>query len=253
MKSLLPLTSVGLLTTGLLFVAAQSASAFTSFGFTTNKTGNDPRADIMLNSVTFGGTTVSDFSLVTGADIIHNDSYHGGNSGSASSDRGDIASGINVEDPTDANVVTSLGNLNLNNIIDNEDNPTLGSTIDVFFDNPLNTLFLWERGMNSDLLVEALSNDGLSVLSSILINRADWLSAGYRIDTTEIPEGQAVGSLGLSLGDVSATRFRLTASAGFNGADYKVVGAKVPEPATLLGLGLVAGALGISRRQSKVS
>ena len=230
---------------GCLLMTAGSASALS---FTTDYTGIAPAGNLFLNSITTqGGTTISDFSAVTGADLT-NTPFNGGNTGAASSDRGDDANGIAVEDPNNANIVSSLGRdadgkLNLNNIVDTEDNGFF--TLELEFEEAFNTLLLWERGMNSRIQVIAGSIN--EVLDSSTFDYS-----GFNIDTTEITtnndQGQRVGSYGIKLGE-SVTKVTLISESSFRGPDFKVVGATVPEPATVLGLTAVAGAFVASRRR----
>jgi PEP-CTERM motif len=249
-----------------LTLATAPAQAFTGFSFSTEFTPDAshftpsnvnydplaPKKDIFLKSVTVKGTgeKVDDFELVSGAKIITN----GTNLGPGSSDRGDLASGIALEKATAASVVASLGNLNLNNIIDTEDN--LGpSSIEVYFKKAVKRFFFFERGANSDLTVEAIGRDG-TVKDTFQIVRGQFQKVGkssnmtgYSIDTTEIGGAQKVGSYGLSLTRGDIIGLRLSSDNTSNGPDYKVVAAKVPEPATIAGLGMVAGAAVLARRK----
>ncbi|MBD2566883.1 exosortase-dependent surface protein XDP2 [Anabaena lutea] len=245
-------------------VVAMAASAQAA-SFTTNFTPNnpDPKADIWLQSVTQNGKTVSNFSLVKSADIIYNAPKVIGiqNSGAASTDKGDNASGPSAtnEDPTGAEIAAFLGNKNLNNIIDTEDNGTFD--INVFFDSlikednsGLDSLYFWERGMNSSLEIQALDAAGNLIGNSLKLSASQQNSAGFSIDTKEIYGSQQVGSWGVTLAQLGVTELKglkLTADASFNGPDFKVVARKTtPEPNAMIGLGAVA-ALSFLRRQSK--
>lgn len=242
-------TAASVITTGLL-ISGAPANAF-SFG--TNFSGSDAKGDITLNSVTFAGQTVSNFSLVNRAEIIQNDAWTGGNTGAASSERGDTASGTALEAATNSSVVSSLGNTNLNNIIDGED--TGSFKMNVFFDNAVSSLFFWERGMNSDLSVQALDASGNLIGNLFKITRDTWQSAGYAIDTTEISGAQRVGSWGLSAQDFGVVGaifgVQVSADASHNGPDFKVVGssAAVPEPTTMAGLALAGAGFAAARRR----
>lgn len=265
MKHIHPLISISLATSTLALVAAGPSFAATlvpfsfSTQFSTSSEPLDPEKDILLESVTYDDITTSDFDLVKSADIVFNEPYTGGNTGAASAEHGDqtigdslVGQGPAVEDPSNADVVAALGNLNLNSIIDTEDDGT--ATIDVSFAAPTSRFFFWERGLNSDLLVEAL-DDAQNVIASYKIDRDLWEPAGYRIKTTEIPTTQRVGALGLYLEESSVKTLRLTSSgARYNGPDYKVVAAAeettdIPEPGLVLALTALGGTLlGLNRR-----
>jgi hypothetical protein len=246
-----------------LTLATAPAQAFTGFTFSTKFTptlpsgslaqANHAKNDIILQSVTLGsGQEIgqSELSLVQSANILVNNVTTGANQGPGSSDHGDL---VNMcpknELPSAGDVAASLGNFNLNCIIDTEDN--LGeSKIDVFFSKGVNTFFFFERGINSDLMVEALDDAGNVIGSSFKITEILFGSkpAGYSLNTTEIGNPQAVGSYGLKLG-YNVAGLRLSSDIGFNGPDYKVVAARVPEPATIAGLGMVAGTALLARRK----
>ncbi|QKD84718.1 PEP-CTERM sorting domain-containing protein [Thermoleptolyngbya sichuanensis A183] len=236
--------------------AGAAGISFAPFSFSTSFTGSAPKGDIWLNSVTTTdsltaalGTTYGSFELVSGANIIHNDSWTGGDTGAASSDRGDNASGVVLEAATNASIVASLGNLNLNNIIDTEDRGSF--VIDLFFNRATDRFFFWERGMNSSLLVQALDDAG-NKLAEYLLDSSTSNYAGYSIDTVEINHSQRVGAQGLWLNGARTNRLRLIANgAAFNGPDFKVVAASVPEPATIAGTVLAAGAAIAARRKRK--
>ncbi|GAB4460766.1 MAG: hypothetical protein OHK0037_08620 [Elainellaceae cyanobacterium] len=237
--------------------AGAAGISFAPFSFSTDFTGNNPRGNIMLNSVTTTdsrtaalGTSYGDFGLVTGANIIHNDAWRGGDTGAASSDMGREATiGIRQEFATNESVVTSLGNLNLNSIIDTEDRGSF--IIDLFFEKAGDRFFFWERGMNSKMLVQALDDAG-AVLAEYLLDSKTSDYAGFGIDTSEIGYTQRVGAQGLWLNGASTNRLRVIANgASFNGPDFKVASAAVPEPATIAGTVLAASAAAAARRKRK--
>ncbi|MBW4486274.1 MAG: PEP-CTERM sorting domain-containing protein [Trichocoleus desertorum ATA4-8-CV12] len=232
-------------------IAASSAPA-QAFSFTTQFTGTPPTKDIILTSVKFNGQKVTDFSLVSRAQILQNDPYTRGNSGAASSDIGDKASGTKQESATNDSIVASLGNLNLNNIIDTEDKGSF--KINLFFEKAVDTLFLWERGMNSKLGLQAINSAGTLIGNFLEVDSSTFVNASYSIDTKEIGEAQNVGSLGLNLSDLGVgtsaiAGVQLVSKSSYNGPDFKIVGATVPEPSTMAGLGLAAGAFLTTRRR----
>lgn len=254
-----------------LSATAQAASFTTNFTQIQGSEGN-----IWLNSITQNQVTFDDFILVNDAKILLNtpilDRQTGdtsnpetagrnNNTGAASTDKGDRASApvptSGMNDPTGSEIAAYLGNRNLNNIIDTEDHGSL--SVNLFFDKivradktGLDNLFFWERGMNSDLGVQAIDASGKLIGNFVKLNRAAQLEAGYSIDTMEISGAHKVGSWGLSLqqlGVTSLNGIRLTADASYNGPDFKLAARAVPEPATLAGLGVVAGLLVVSRRR----
>lgn len=245
--------------TGAVLAISNSASAFS---FTTNYTGAPPKGDIFLDSVVLeDGELIEDFSYISDAYIVENDEYHGGNSGAASADKGDNATtGIAKEDVGPEEIVQNLSTNNLNNIIDTEDSGAF--QIDLEFDKGMDNLLVWERGMNSDLAVQAfgLDEDGNEVLvgTKFKITRDMWQDTGFDIDTTEIGGAQSVGSYGLSIEDdlnatVPVTKVRFFSESSFNGPDWKFIGTdaargeSVPEPGMALGLG-VLGAMFAAKR-----
>lgn len=254
-------TTISLLATGMM-VSGSPAQAFsfsTNFSGTTDSQGNlDSTRDISLNSVTLNnGKTISDFALVKSANIISNDAWTGGNTGAASSDKGDNASGIVQEAATNSSVVASLGNLNLNNIIDGEDSGSF--KMNLSFEKAVSSLFFWERGMNSNLTIQALDQAGNLIGSLFQINRSTWQNAQFGIDTTEISGAQQVGSRGISVGDLGLSGpifgIQVSADASHNGPDFKVVGSAeaVPEPTTMAGLALAGAGLTAARRRKQAA
>lgn len=264
------------------------AATFTPFSFQTNVTAspptdptsnllNDPTKDIRLDSIVFGGGTINQFEVVSEAKVLRNDTYtlpdgsvygvlHSGRGPNTASDPL-IGEGPSKPNPTDQDIVGSLGNLNLNSILVTRENANTAS-IEVSFANPVSLFFFWERGGtpggaiagDSDLLVEALSDDRSTVLASYKILRADYTKAAYNISTQVVPvlnNGPFnIGSIGLLLNDGTTKTLRLTSSnnnlgalGGDNGPDFKVVAA-VPEPLTVTGV-LVAGGFGVVLKKRK--
>ena len=252
--------SAGLIVGGAIALSSASAQAFSfQTNYTAALSGKDAaKGDIFLNSVTLGtGKVISDFTLVTSANILSNDIYTGGNSGAASADIGDKATtGLKQEKLTNDGARAVLSNLNLNNIIDTEEKGNF--ILDLNFAKAVDNIFLWERGMNSRLDIQALDAQGNLIGNKVaLSNSKNWDYAGFSIDTQEISSAQKVGSIGVSLADLGLTTGYVTAlrvssqGKAYNGPDFKVMGsvADIPEPSALLGLGLVAVGLVATRRK----
>lgn len=282
-------TSISLTIGTVLFVSNSAQAA----GFKTNVSQNtDTKGDIFLESIEQNGTTIDKFSFVERVGKFSNDKYTGGNSGAASTDRGDNASEplITNEDPTEVQLAKYLGNNNLNNIVDTEDSGTF--MMDVFFDSfiqednkGLDNLFFFERGMNSNLLIQALDKDGNTAGNQLFLKgknkgisnslkaqikgidrKEDQEYAGYKINTKEIGGNQKVGTWGVSLAELgvdSLSGVQIYASgSSYQGPDFKVIArqnssrdfvqaATVPEPGTIIGLGSVAALAFMRRRKSK--
>jgi hypothetical protein len=259
-KSLSMLTGLAVTTT---IVSALPAQAFDTFSFTTNSTYKvgQEKNDIFLKSVVKNGQTITQFNTVSDAKIIQQNSKTIGGvvHGLMSTNCGDkVANCVSAELPSNSQVVGALGNLNLNKIIDSEE--FLGSGIlDVFFQKPSDSFYLFERGGamgstaragNSNLKVQALDAKGKLVGSQFTISANMWNNAGYAIDTTEITAAQKVGSFGLSSKNGAIAGLRLITDS--TGADFKVIASsstKVPEPTTLLGMVAIGGALAARRRK----
>lgn len=259
--------SIGVVAGSVIALSSAPAQAFSfQSNYTSALTGdNAAKGDIMLDSVTLGsGNIISNFTLVNSANILSNDIFTGDNSGAASADIGDLATtGVRKEDPTNEDLQAVLNNQNLNNIIDTEDSGTF--ILDLNFEQAVDNIFIWERGMNSQLDIQALDASGNVIGNQVnLSNSRNWDYAGFNIDTQEIGNAQRVGSIGVSLADLGLTDGNYVNSlrvysngSAYNGPDFKVLGsvAEVPEPSALLGLGaIVAGAFATRRRkQSEVA
>ncbi len=256
--------SIGLVATSAIALSSAPAHAFSfQTNYTAALSGKDAsKGDIFLNSVTLdGGKVINNFNLVNAANIISNDAYTGGNTGAASSDKGDKATtGIKKEDIDVEAIKSVMNNLNLNNIIDTED--TGSFVLDLIFSKAVDNIFIWERGMNSRLDIQAIDAKGNAIGNLLSLNSKNWNYAGFDIDTQEIDGAQKVGSIGLSMADLGLTTQYVSAvrvfsrGAAYNGPDFKLVGsaADVPEPSALIGLGAVAtGILATRRRQQTQS
>ena len=219
--------------------------------------------DVLLESVKIGDEIVQEFSYISGVDIVANDPFLGDDTGAASADRGDTATtGVVVEDATASDLQTNLGNNNLNNIIDTEDNGNF--VIDLTFGKTIDNLLIWERGMNSDLGIQAVDLNGNLIGQRRIVTRDMWFDAGYSINTVEIGLAQTVGSLGINISDdlgiasSDVQTIRFFSESAFNGPDWKFVGtdstrsASVPEPAFVLGLGLLGSVFVTKKRPHNV-
>lgn len=259
------MTVAASIATGVLLSLTNSANAQTvGFEFETEYLLNDsPTGDILLESVKIGNEIVQDFSFVSGVNIVENDPFLGSNTGAASADIGDTATtGVVVEDATASDILTNLSNNNLNNIVDTED--TGSFIIDLTFGKTIDNLLIWERGKNSSLGIQAIDFDGNLIGDRQVITRDMWFKTDFRIDTTEINGSQKVGALGINIaedlgvdsGNVGTIRF--FSESNFNGPDWKFVGtdstrsASVPEPAFVLGLGLLGGVFVTQKRKRAV-
>ncbi len=255
--------SVGLVASSAIALSSAPAHAFSfQTNYTAALSGKDAsKGNIFLNSVTLGGgKVINSFGLINAANVVSNDVYTGGNTGAASSDIGDKATTGIKREKIDVEAIKSvLNNLNLNNIIDTEDSGSF--VLDFMFDKAVDNIFLWERGMNSRLDIQALDANGNVIGNLLNLNSKNWDYAGFDIDTQEISGAQKVGSVGISLADLGLTgsyisALRVSSKSAYNGPDFKLVGsaADVPEPSALLGLGAVAaGILATRRRQQDQS
>jgi hypothetical protein len=279
--------------------SSANAASFTPFSFTNDVSTtpntsanpnllNDPTRDILLKSVTFGGNTYSTFNVVTGAQILQNDTYtlpSGETYGILNSGRGPntsidplVGQGPSKPNPTASDVTASLGNLNLNSLLVTRESAPKAS-IEVSFADAIDTVFFWERGGtpgtdiygDSDILVEALG-DTNDVIASYHILRDSYSPAGYNISTlvnrpnpTDLPllnNGPFnIGSLGLSLQGATTRTLRLTSTDnnrgpiggtppffGDNGPDFKIIAARTQSVPGPLPFLGLAAAFGWSRK-----
>jgi len=234
-----------------LALSVQSVSAFSfKTNYTAELSGSDRwKGDIWLKTVELqNGKIIDDFVSITSASVVDNDAWTGGDSGAASADLGDEADGYKAEDISGDEIKQVLNSRNLNNIIDTEDSGN--AKISLSFSDQVNSVFIWERGMNSKLDIQATDENGNEIGNLIQLDSSSWDYADYRIDTQEISGSQAVGSIGLNLADfgvdgpISGVNL-YSRGYTYRGADFKLAGSRVstPEPGLLLGLGTVAGGL----------
>jgi hypothetical protein len=252
------------LTFGVTAIAAAPAqAAFSPFSFTTNFTrlGTTPADPIDLNSVQHGTNTITNFSLVNAATIIQNGHPEGPSSPDHALTR---PTGVcpRVETPTNGDIVAALGNLHLDCIIDTEEKSY--SHMDLMFQKSANTVYLWERGQNSNLKVKAIRADGTRDANWTTISSLSGQYAGFDLLTHEInpqnaPGGQRVSSYGLKY-DQNIIGLEVFANdetcsdtydrgSKCTGPDFKLMAASVPEPGMALGLGVVGGLTWLNRRR----
>ncbi|MBD1939373.1 exosortase-dependent surface protein XDP2 [Microcoleus sp. FACHB-68] len=259
---------------------------------TVNSCTSMTQCDIALEKITAGNESwqLDDLFRVTETALLSNTegliaSDGTGSAGGISLDRGDFATGVTRESlPAESDVsrrgqfntsrvermiVETLGNhtqsvFNLNDIIDTEDDGVEGTsdegsvfTMDLLFNQgtSFNSVFLWERGMNSDIeiqpIYEVVDNQTATVGDAVKISGNQWDDAGYSIDTTEINLAQNVGSKGIHF-ESTIKGVRVIGKKQFDGADFKIVaGTKtaIPEPRTLVGIATVTGLFAVSRRR----
>ncbi|MEO0868738.1 MAG: exosortase-dependent surface protein XDP2, partial [Cyanobacteria bacterium J06642_11] len=171
-----------------------------AFNFTTNYNTDfteDARwkNNLWLESVEFTdeitgeNKVIKDFTLVKRVDNVTNDLWTGGNSGAASVDLGDHATldlgngnivNHGFEAPDNAQLSAVLSNKNLSNIIDTEDKGDFA--MDLYFEKAVDNLFVWERGMNSRMDLQAIDQDG-NALGEVLAleSSKEWNFAGYKL------------------------------------------------------------------------
>jgi hypothetical protein len=283
------------LAAGLWFTLASnpfaSAATLSKFSFQTNWSQN-PAAEVQayptfnrdyrLDSVSFDGSTFSDFQFVNAAHVIQNDfDDHTGPDGTGfvrqpwyivNTGRGQFThldpwvneGPISGESgATDADLVATYANLNLNSINYNRERDTFG-IFTISFPQPTDRFFIFERGKDADLHIDALDAGGNAVGHWDFLRTEGYGDTGVGIVTdTGFPgwpqtgPAQAVGSIGLKINGGAATTLKFTINAKpDNGPDLKVFGgAAVPEPTGLLlaAIGLADVGVAGRRRSTRAS
>lgn len=222
--------------------------------------------DVRLDSVTFDGKTFSAFQFVSEANVLRNDVDNVSNADPKTgvvrepftiinTGRGqytDVDPWVNegpISGPkgaTNADLVATYANLNLNSINYNRERKDFG-IFTISFPKATDTFFIFERGMDSDIHLEALYQGKVvakwDFTWPMVDGRHPWPDsyyAGFDILTytgfpgwsTDPKGAQKVGAVGIRLtGGVADTlKFTINAIPDF-GPDLKVFGgAPVPEP-----------------------
>lgn len=248
------------------FAFDSTVSTSGAFGGTNGIYGS---GDVRLDSASFNGTTLTQSALqtVSATRIVLDDGIdvaRGGHNLAAGRGINSVADnwvgqGPATITPNSADLQGALANYNLSSIVVTREAPGL-AIVDVDFAKPTNTFFLWERGANSDLLVEALDDNG-GVIGSYTVLRQNYANTGIIVTTDNgsfLNNGQALGSIGFRT-DLAVSHLRLasfnTDVLNYNGPDYKILAAgPVPEPTSwamlLGGLGVVLQ-LGARRKKPR--
>ena len=236
------------------------------------------RRDYRLDSVAYDGKTFSDFQFVSAAHIIQNDfddttgtdatgfvrqPYYIVNTGRGANtqldpwvNEGPISGAAGA---TDADLVATYANLNLNSINYNRERIGFG-IFTISFPHPTDRFFLFERGKDSDIHLDALDADGNTIGHWDFLRNQGYQDTGVAIVTnTGFPGwpttgSQAVGSVGLQIigGSATTLKFTINAIPDF-GPDLKVFGgAAIPEPSSSRLLGLELLSLGLAGSAKKI-
>lgn len=232
--------------------------------------------DYRLDSVSFNGTTFSNFQFVSSAHIYRNDyddttgadatgfvrqPYYIINTGRGANTATDpwVTEGpiSGANGASEADLIANYANLNLNDINYNRERGEYG-IFSITFDHPTDHFFIFERGRDSDIHLDALDALG-NVVGHWDFLRADGYQAtGISIATnTGFPgwptnNPQSVGSVGLKIDNGTATTLKFTIHAIPDfGPDLKVFGgAPVSEPGSLMLMASgLAGYFGFARRR----
>ncbi len=211
---------------------------------------NPNTGDVRLDGIVINGVSYnqSQLQLASAASIVTDtavDPTRGGGNlttgyGIGATDDSWVNEGLGTTTPTAGNIRDAHSNFNLTSIAPIRENVGVASYT-LSFDNPTNTLLLWERGNSGDVLVEALDRNGAVVGDILVLDGANDGSAanaytrtGITVTTfvnpTFLNQGQELASVGLRFGQAVNT-FRFTAiqetpgdgAVRYNGPDLKVL------------------------------
>jgi hypothetical protein len=222
---------------------------------------NPNTGDVRLDGIVINGVSYnqSQLQLAATASIVTDtavDPTRGGGNlttgyGIGATDDPWVNEGLGTTTPTADNIRDAHANFNLTSIAPIRENVGVASYT-LTFDNPTNTLLLWERGNSGDVLVEALDRSGNVVGDILVLDGANDGSAanaytrtGITVTTfvnpTFLNQGQELASVGLRFGQAVNT-FRFTAiqetpgdgAVRFNGPDLKVLALDSSEASSLI-------------------
>ena len=211
---------------------------------------NPNTGDVRLDGIVINGVSYnqSQLQLASTASIVTDtavDPTRGGGNlttgyGIGATDDPWVNEGLGTTTPTADNIRDAHANFNLTSIAPIRENVGVASYT-LTFDNPTNTLLLWERGNSGDVLVEALDRSGNVVGEILVLDGANDGSAanaytrtGITVTTfvnpTFLNQGQELASVGLRFGQAVNT-FRFSAiqetpgdgAVRYNGPDLKVL------------------------------
>lgn len=211
---------------------------------------NPNTGDVRLDGIVINGVSYnqSQLQLASAAAIITDtavDPTRGGGNlttgyGIGATDDPWVNEGLGSTTPSAGNIRDAHANFNLTSIAPIRENVGVASYT-LTFDNPTNTLLLWERGNSGDVRVEALDRNGAVVGDILVLDGANDGSAanaftptGITVTTfvnpTFLNQGQELASVGLRF-DQAVNTFRFTAiqetpgdgAVRYNGPDLKVL------------------------------
>lgn len=253
-------TSIGLVASSILLMSHAPAQAFnfntpSSLGSCSGMGRGSAFTDSFSTTIgNFSDTTMAECETSDGFKIV----------------AGDISNKPGVLQGRVLNDVYGIGvSQGGNDVMPGQINP--GEFIDLILDAPkalasLDFAFLFRPGIYGDKVYEisAVAPNLPGISGTLTVKDATtaiWAwTGGSQTVTAKSPStenGAGWYSILNPFGDQLISSLRLTAPSAVSGRgdnDYALVGAttKVPEPATMLGLGLVAGAMAVSRKRQQL-